>query len=117
MKRRIGMCIGVLAIILSLYIIGRESYLLEWLARRWFCLLWLPCVAGLLFGRDKFALSSLVGVLGGIPIGQVAENLKWMFYKNNENIGHTMIVGVPVYFAVVLICYAVGVMLEIKKKS
>lgn len=107
---------GILAFFLSLYIIGKDSYLLGWLAMHQFLFLWVPiCIA---YARSKkiFAGTLLLGSFFGIPIGQLAENLKVAIY-GNTNYGNTVYWGVPLYFLIILVTVLTGLYLERKKKS
>lgn len=109
--------IGILLGFVSLYIVAMDNYMIEWLARRWFCLLWVPVIIALLMDKRKFAYTFLIGVLGAMPVGQIAQNIKWMIYDRNEFYGHTLVIAVPVYFFIVIISAAIGIIREIRTKN
>ena len=112
MNKKICAVFGILAGFIALYIVAMDNYLIEWLARRYFCLLWLPVIIGVLMDKRKFATTFLLGILGAMPVAQLLENAKYLFYDNNDPYAHSIIIGIPAYFLIVIVCAVIGVLRE-----
>lgn len=93
MKTRIKTTLILLAVFLCLFIIGRDPYLIEWLAGQNFLFVWLPIGALALLGKRIWALCITGGCCLGIVAGQLAENLKDLFYADNPQLWKFHLLG------------------------
>lgn len=117
MKTRIKTTLILLAVFLSLFIIGRDPYLIEWLVGQHFLFVWLPIAALALLGKRIWALCITSGCCLGIVAGQLAENLKDLFYADNPNYGNSTYWGVGVWIFAVILSAVIGFLMQRRNDS
>lgn len=117
MKARIKTTLILLAAFLCLFIIGRDPYLIEWLAGQHFLFVWLPIAALALLGKRIWALCITGGCCLGIMAGQLAENLKDLFYADNPNYGNSTYWGVGVWIFAVILSAVIGFLMQRRNDS
>lgn len=98
--------------------LGHHTYLLEWLAERWFCFLWAPILLLWIFRLEILARWLTIGAFGGLFLGQLAEDIKWELYGIDANIAHSSYWGVGIWFGAVALTLLLGILhLSIRKKK
>ena len=88
--------------------LGHHTYLLEWLAQRYFCFLWVPILLLWLFRQEILARWLTFGAFGGLFLGQLAEEIKWDVLGTHNQAAHSSYWGVGIWFGVVLLSLAAG---------
>lgn len=115
-RQRLLMMLGIIACLVSLYIVIKYPYLLGWLVRRFFLFLWVPILITWRSQKKTIATTLALGTFFGIPLGQLVENLKSVIY-GNTNQGNSISWGLPFYLMVILASVIVGLLLEYRKKA
>lgn len=88
--------------------LGHHTYLLEWLAERYFCFIWMPILVLWLFRQDILARWLSLGAFGGLFLGQLAEEVKWSIWGVENQAAHSSYWGVAIWFGAVLLALAAG---------
>ena len=101
---------------ISIYL-GHHTYLLKWLAERYFCFIWAPILALWLFRQEILARWLTFGAFGGLFLGQLAEDIKWEIYGLDNMAAHSSYWGVGIWFAAVLLAFAAGMAHKALKKK
>ena len=105
---------GILGIFALLYVVGNNSYLLNWLATRYFFFLWAVIPILWMFKLRSIAWTLTISSIGGIGIGQLAENLKNLLFLD-ENYRNSTYWGVPAWFFIVIISTVLAIIFYIRK--
>ncbi len=108
MKQKAKEILGTLALFAILTYLGRHSYLLEWLARRYFCLIWVPILVLWALGKDTIARWITAGAFLGLFVGQVAEDIKFILLGSSNPIAHSAYWGVGIWLLTVALCLGAG---------
>ena len=118
MKKKIKeVCLTMAAFGILIYL-GHHTYLLEWLAQRWFCFLWAPILLLWIFRQEILARWLTVGGFGGLFLGQLAEDIKWELYGIDAEIAHSSYWGVGIWFGTVALMLLLGILhLTLKRKK
>ncbi|MBQ7129878.1 MAG: hypothetical protein IJO21_02400 [Oscillospiraceae bacterium] len=120
MKKKLKEILLTMASFGILIYLGHHTYLLEWLAERWFCFIWAPIQLLWLFRQDILARWLTFGAFGGMFLGQIAEDIKWEVLGIESQIVHSSYWGVGIWFTVVLLSLMLGIFhtwLKNKKKK
>jgi len=120
MKKKLKEILLTMASFGILIYLGYHTYLLEWLAERWFCFIWAPILLLWLFRQDILARWLTFGAFGGMFLGQIAEDIKWEVLGIESQIAHSSYWGVGIWFTVVLLSLMLGIFhtwLKNKKKK
>ena len=118
MKKKLKEILGTMASFGILIYLGHHTYLLEWLARRYFCFIWAPILILWIFRQEILARWLTFGAFGGMFLGQLAEDIKWEVYGIDSQIAHSSYWGVGIWFASILLMLAGGILhLCIRKKK
>lgn len=118
MKKKLKEILGTMASFGILIYLGHHTYLLEWLARRYFCFIWAPILILWIFRQEILARWLTFGAFGGMFLGQLAEDIKWEVYGIDSQIAHSSYWGVGIWFASILLMLAGGILhLWIRKKK
>ena len=116
LKIRLKVIGVILVVFLCLYVIGRDPYLIGWLANNYFLFVWVPICILLLFKMSACAWCITGGSFLGIAAGQGAQQLKLLLFKGSAD-ENALYWGIPVWIAVVLLAAALGVYLEIRQRK
>ncbi len=108
MKKKLQEVFLAMAAFAALTYLGRHVYLLEWLARRHFCYIWIPILLLWILRQEILARWLTLGAFGGLLLGQLAEDLKWQIYSIENNIAHSSYWGVGLWFGTVLLSLLAG---------
>ena len=115
-KTRLKVIGIILLVFLCLYVIGRDPYLIGWLADYYFLFIWVPICLLLLFKLATCAWCIAGASFLGIAAGQGAEQLKQLVMKDSEGVA-THYWGIPVWIAVVVLGAVFGVYLELRQRK
>ena len=116
LKARLKVIGIILLVFLCLYVIGRDPYLIGWLANHYFLFIWAPICLLLLFKVYTCAWCITGGSFLGIAVGQGAEKLKLLIMKDSENAAG-LYWGIPAWIVVVILAAALGIYLEIRQRK
>lgn len=109
MKQKAKEILGVLTLFGLLTYLGRNAYLLEWLARRYFCFVWVPILVLWALNQEVLARWLTAGAFLGLFAGQIAEDLKKILLPAAENpAADSSYWGVGTWFTTVLAAAALG---------
>ena len=120
MKKKLKEICTTMASFGILIYLGHHTYLLEWLAQRYFLFLWAPILFLWIFRQEILARWLTFGVFGGLFLGQLAEDLKWEVFGMENQLAHSSYWGVGIWFAAVLLALALGILhtwLKRRKKA
>ena len=109
MKNRFRESFKTMVLFALLIYLGNHSYLLEWLARRYFCFVWIPVFLLHLFRHEILARWITLGALGGMFLGQLAEDMKWYLLDAENQVAHSSYWGVGIWFLMVFLSIAIGI--------
>lgn len=110
MKKKLKEVLITMASFGVLIYLGHHTYLLEWLARRYFCFVWAPILILWLFRQEVLARYLTFGAFGGMFLGQIAEDIKWEVFGIENQIAHSSYWGVGIWFGVMLLSLLLGLM-------
>ena len=88
--------------------LGHHTYLLEWLAERYFCFLWVPILLLWIFRQEVLARWLTFGAFGGLFLGQLAEEMKWEVLGLDNQMAHSSYWGVGLWFCAVVLAFLAG---------
>ena len=117
MKKKLREILITMASFTVLTYLGHHTYLLQWLAERYFCFIWAPILALWLFRQEILARWLTLGAFGGLFFGQLAEDIKWEIYGLDNMAAHSSYWGVGIWFAAVLLAFAAGMAHKALKKK
>jgi len=89
--------------------LGHHTYLLEWLARRYFCFLWAPILIFWVFRQEILAWWLTFGAFGGLFLGQIAEDIKWGLFGRADQAAHSSYWGVGIWLLTVVFSLGFGI--------
>lgn len=115
-KSRLKIVGIMLLVFICLYIVGRDPYLIGWLANNYFLFIWAPIVLLMLFNQTRCAWCITGGSFLGIAAGQGAENLKNTFFSTASD-ADSLYWGIPVWIAIVVLSVALGIYLEVRQNK
>lgn len=110
MKKKLKEVMITMASFGVLIYLGHHTYLLEWLARRYFCFVWAPILILWLFRQEVLARYLTFGAFGGMFLGQIAADIKWEVFGIENQIAHSSYWGVGIWFGVMLLSLLLGLM-------
>lgn len=110
MKKKLKEVLTTMASFGVLIYLGHHTYLLEWLARRYFCFLWAPILLFWLFRQEILARWLTFGAFGGLFLGQIAEDMKWGVYGQQNDAAHSTYWGVGVWLLTVVLSFGFGIL-------
>lgn len=110
MKKKLKEIFTTMAAFGILIYLGHHTYLLEWLAERYFCFLWVPILLLWLFRQEILARWLTVGAFGGLFLGQLAEDIKWEILGLDNVAAHSSYWGVGIWFAAVALALIFGIL-------
>lgn len=110
MKKKIREVFTTMLSFAILIYLGHHTYLLEWLAERYFCFIWVPILLLWLFRQEIIARWLTVGAFGGLFLGQLAEEIKWELYGLDNMAAHSSYWGVGIWFAAVALTLVLGIL-------
>ena len=110
MKKKLKEVFITMASFAVLIYLGHHTYLLEWLAKRWFCFVWAPILLLWLFRQEILARWLTFGAFGGMFLGQIAEDVKWEVLGLDNQAAHSSYWGVGIWFAVLLLSLGLGIL-------
>ena len=90
--------------------LGQNPYLLEWLARRYFCFVWGPILLFWLFKQEILARWLTFGTFSGLFLGQIIEDVKWQLLGMENQAAHSSYWGVGVWFTVIIAAFGIGIL-------
>lgn len=108
MKKKIKEILGTMASFGILIYLGHHTYLLEWLAERYFCFLWAPILLLWVFRQEILARWLTFGAFGGLFLGQIAEDMKWGVYGVENQAAHSSYWGVGIWILTVILFIGLG---------
>lgn len=120
MKKKIKEILNASMMFASLTYLGQNSYLLEWLANRYFCFIWIPIVFFWIIKQDILARWLTFGTFSGLIVGQIMEDMKWSLYGSDYQPAHSSYWGVGMWFTIIVITFGFGVIqtwIKLKKKQ
>lgn len=118
MKKKLKEVFLTMASFGILIYLGHHTYLLEWLAKRWFCFLWVPILILWIFRQEFLARWLTLGAFGGLFLGQLAEDIKWEIYGLDNMAAHSSYWGVGIWFAAVAATLLLGIIhLSLKRRK
>lgn len=110
MKKKLKEVFITMASFGILIYLGHHTYLLEWLARRYFCFVWAPILILWIFRQEVLARWLTFGAFGGMFLGQIAEDIKWEVFGIENQIAHSSYWGVGIWFGVLLLALLFGLL-------
>lgn len=110
MKKKLKDIFSAMAAFGALIYLGRNTYLLEWLAERYFCFVWVPVLVLWLFRQEILAGWLTFGAIGGLFLGQIAEDMKWKILSADNQAAHSSYWGVGIWFTVVVLAFGIGIL-------
>lgn len=110
MKKKLKEICSAMAAFGILIYLGRNTYLLEWLAERYFCFVWAPVLVLWIVRQEILARWLTVDAIGGLFLGQIAEDMKWKLLGENNQAAHSSYWGVGIWFAAVLLTLGLGIL-------
>lgn len=117
MKKKLKEILIIMSSFAVLIYLGHHTYLLEWLAKRYFCFVWVPIMLLWIFRQELLARWLTFGAFGGLFLGQLAEDIKWGAYGLDHMPAHSSYWGVGIWFAAVLLALGAGIGHEALKKK
>lgn len=108
MKKKLKEVLITMSAFGVLIYLGHHTYLLEWLAKRYFCFVWAPVLILWIFRQELLARWLTLGAFGGLFLGQLAEDIKWGVYGLDNVAAQSSYWGVGIWFATVLLALAAG---------
>jgi len=96
--------------------LGHHTYLLEWLARRYFCFLWAPILIFWVFRQEILARWLTFGAFGGLFLGQIAEDIKWGLFGRADQAAHSSYWGVGIWLLTVVFSLGFGILFTYLKQ-
>ena len=90
--------------------LGQNPYLLEWLARRYFCFVWVPILLFWLFKQEILARWLTFGTFSGLFLGQIIEDVKWQLLGMENQAAHSSYWGVGIWFTVIIAAFGIGIL-------
>ena len=120
MKKKLKEIFGITISFTVLIFLGQHTYLLEWLADRYFCFIWVPILLLWLFCKEILARWLTIGAFSGLFLGQIAENMKCEVYGVENQIAHSSYWGVGTWFTVVVVAFGIGILhtwLKLRKST
>lgn len=90
--------------------LGQNTYLLEWLARRYFCFIWVPILLFWLFKQDILARWLTFGAFSGLFLGQIMEDTKWYLLGTENQAAHSSYWGVGIWFTTIIAAFGIGIL-------
>ena len=120
MKKKLKEVFSTLFTFGILIYLGQNTYLLEWLAKRYFCFVWIPILLFWLFKQDILARWLTFGAFSGLFLGQIMEDLKWHLFGVAYQPAHSSYWGVGTWFTVLIAAFGIGILhtwIKRRKKS
>lgn len=110
MKKKLKEVFTTMAMFGILIYLGLNTYLLEWLAERYFCFVWIPIIVLWVFRQEILARWLTFGAFGGLLLGQIAEDMKWELLGIENQVAHSSYWGVGTWFTMVIIAFGFGIL-------
>lgn len=110
MKKKLLEILRTIAAFGILIYLGQNDYLLEWLARRYFCFVWVPILLLWIFRQEILARWLTFGTFSGLFLGQIAEDMKWYILGMNNQAAHSSYWGVGAWFTVIIVAFGIGLL-------
>lgn len=110
MKKKLKEIFGTISAFGVLIYLGQNTYLLEWLARRYFCFVWVPILLFWLFRQDVLARWLTFGAFSGLFFGQIMEDMKWGLLGIENQAAHSSYWGVGAWFTIVVVAFGIGIL-------
>lgn len=110
MKKKRKEVLLVMASFGVLIYLGHHVYLLEWLAKRYFCFIWAPILLLWIFRQEILARWLTFGAFGGLFLGQITEDLKWGIHGTDNMAAHSSYWGVGTWILTVILSIGLGIL-------